>query len=240
MSVSSSLIIITFTIINTIVKNINSIIIIISITIKFSLFYFIYCSIKENNEEHEQTKNSTNSSKMKRDPMNHDDSINSDAIISRKSKRSLKIPRTFTKDQIVKVGSSNSDDGDDDNCITKNFKYHDHYDSDGKKINNNGIDNHITYINTFTTSTNDNNNNQKDDTDDSKHNDNTDQNIHDKIVSDINNNKSSSSIGNINENIMTVSGNTSLGGERPVSPVGLSRRTTAVKFKAISTTSVGK
>jgi hypothetical protein len=179
---------------------------------------------------------------MKRDPMNHDDSINSDAIISRKSKRSLKIPRTFTKDQIVKVSSSNSDDDDDDdddNCITKNFKYHDHYDSDGKKINNNGIDNHITYINAFTTSTNDNNNIQKDDTDDSKHNDNTDQNMHDKIVSDINNNNSSS-IGNINENIMTVSGNTSLGGERPVSPVGLSRRTTAVKFKAISTTSVGK
>jgi len=179
---------------------------------------------------------------MKRDPMNHDDSINSDAIISRKSKRSLKIPRTFTKDQIVKVSSGNSDDDDDDddNCITKNFKYHDHYDSDGKKINNNGIDNHITYINTFTTSTNDNNNNQKDDTDDSKHNDNADQNMHDKIVSDINNNNSSSSIGNINENIMTVRGNTSLGGERPVSPVGLSRRTTAVKFKAISTTSVGK
>ena len=176
--------------------------------------------------------------------MNHDDSINSDAIISRKSKRSLKIPRTFTKDQIVKVSSGNSDDDDDDddNCITKNFKYHDHYDSDGKKINNNGIDNHITYINTFTTSTNDNNNNQKDDTDDSKHNDNTDQNMHDKIVSDINNNNNNSniSIGNINENIMTVRGNTSLGGERPVSPVGLSRRTTAVKFKAISTTSVGK
>lgn len=172
---------------------------------------------------------------MKRDPINHDVSINSDAIISRKSKRSLQIPRTFTKDQIVKVGSSNSDD--DDNCVNKNFKYHDHYDSDGKKINNNGIDNHITYINTFSTSTN-NNNNQKDDTDDSKHNDNKDQNMDDKIVSDINNNNnnSSSSIGNI----MTVSGTTSLGGERPVSPVGLSRRTTAVKFKATSTTGVGK
>jgi hypothetical protein len=182
---------------------------------------------------------------MKRDQINHDDSINSDAIISRKSKRSLKIPRTFTKDQIVKVGSYDDDD-DDDNCINKNFKYHDHYDSDGKKINNNGIDNHITYINTFTT---------MGDSDDSKHNDSKDQNMGDKIVSfnlnnddennnndksPDNNNNSSSSIGNINENIMTSSGNTSPGGERPVSPVGLSRRTTAVKFKSISTTGVGK
>ena len=227
----------------------------LNIILLLSLLLLLYYSVKETNVINEQPQNSTTFIKIKRDKINHDDSINTDVIINKKSKRVLKIPRTFTKDQIAKESSSSNNNNDDDDIMNK-FKYHDHYDSDGKKINdNNGQDNHIIYINNFTTTAS--TENQKDDSDINEINDDNDNknmdgksvsfNLNNDIVNSNNhkhnnsNNNSSDNNNNNNENSIIVSGNNSPGSERPVSPVGLSRRTTAVKFKTTSTsTGVGK